>query len=73
MSISCYPWIEQMQPSDSVIHMVVRLSWVKADLSSQRHLESLCRRLCTSWLEKLFSDTVLKREYVHRRTWWTAY
>src|SRR5271154_1361653 len=35
MSISCYPWMEQMQPSDRVIHMVVRLPWVKADLSYQ--------------------------------------
>jgi hypothetical protein len=50
MSISCYPWMEQMQRSDSVTHMVIRLPWVKAnrsyqmlylEIKSRRHLELL--------------------------------
>jgi hypothetical protein len=60
-----------MQPSDSVIYMVVRFPWVKADLSYQMlhpEMKYWCRRLCMPWLEKSFSDTVQKREYAHRRT-----
>jgi hypothetical protein len=68
MSISCYPWMEQMQSSDSVIHMMVRLQWITADLSPPRHLESLV----PATLHAMAREIILPCDTTHKRTWWTA-
>jgi hypothetical protein len=71
-----------MPPSDSVIHLAVSFRGLRLTAHNQMlHLEinhddtwsHWCRWLCIPWDEKLFSNTVLKREYAHGRVWWTAY